>query len=673
MRKVKLLTRPTSLLWGIILVAVFLRLYRFWELPPGLWLDEAFNGWDALRVLRDSHFPVFFAQNGGREPLFIYLQSVSIGIFGPEIWALRLPAVLIGILTVTIVYRLGRELSSDEQGEYIGVLAAAVLAVLYWHVNFSRLGLRAILLPATSALTIYFFWRGFQLSSNRYFVWAGIALGITFYTYLSARLLPFVLIGFVLSIVILSNFHKTGRLKPRRVLLGLGVTLGFSALIILPLAVHFYWYPEDLSGRSTVSLLRNGDPISSLQAIIPNIVRVLGGIVFSGDLNLRHNLPGRPVLDILFTIGLLQAVILCFRGFLAQPVHALLLMWLGVMLLPSILSDEAPHFIRMVGAIPPLVILVAKGLVSLWNKFVPQVSPSLLIVGVMVLGIVGVLRDYFQEWATKLEKNSEPFQTNLVTYAQYINTLSENADVLIPLYLYGNPSVQFILARHFANVEGWSSELSKPLVIATTQRTDSTLWVILHRDVDNRGTVYFLHKVVGLADQQQEPTLEINDARGKRIGSVIPLKESAKKMLRPPTPHYLIGANFGNLFWLVGYDLDQSRVKPGQTIELALYWQPQENLDRDYRVFVHLVNPNGAVVTQWNTEPMFGYYTTGLWRRGAIVTDLFPIRIPPDVLPGIYRFEIGWVSFGDERLELLDLNGQAIDDKLIFGEIHVEK
>ena len=62
----------------------------------------------------------------------------------------------------------------------------------------------------------------------------------------------------------------------------------------------------------------------------------------AGDRNLRHNSPGRPVNDpflaLLFTAGWLAAL---FR--IKQPWARLLLIWLAVMLLPTILSTPAPH------------------------------------------------------------------------------------------------------------------------------------------------------------------------------------------------------------------------------------------------------------------------------------------------------------------------------------------
>ena len=69
---------------------------------------------------------------------------------------------------------------------------------------------------------------------------------------------------------------------------------------------------------------------------------------------------------------------------------------------------------------------------------------------------------------------------------------------------------------------------------------------------------------------------------------------------------------------------------------------------------------------------MFGYYTMGLWRRGAIITDLYPIHIPADTAPGAYKFELGWVGVNGDRLSILDAQGKEINDEEIFGRLQVE-
>ncbi|MCB0227654.1 MAG: glycosyltransferase family 39 protein, partial [Anaerolineae bacterium] len=190
---------------GVMLLAAALRLWQLDVLPPGLFFDEAYNGFDARQVLEGVSRPLFFAANNGREPLFIYLQALSIALLGPTPFALRVVSAMVGILTIPIMYFCAytvlRTTPSSPQGDrragWLALVAAAGLAVSYWHVSLSRVGFRAILLIPVSALAIAFFWRAWTEGRTRDYVLAGIALALALYTYIAARLLPFVVAAFV--------------------------------------------------------------------------------------------------------------------------------------------------------------------------------------------------------------------------------------------------------------------------------------------------------------------------------------------------------------------------------------------------------------------------------------------------------------------------------------------
>ena len=145
--------RARGLLWwmvAVLLVAAVLRLIAFGEVPPGLYRDEAYHGLDSLDILR-GNFSLYFPANNGREPLFIYLIALTVGLLGRSPFALRLVAFFAGLLTVAATGALGRALFSRR----VGLLAAAVLAVTLWHVHLSRVSFRAVLLPLFIALTAW--------------------------------------------------------------------------------------------------------------------------------------------------------------------------------------------------------------------------------------------------------------------------------------------------------------------------------------------------------------------------------------------------------------------------------------------------------------------------------------------------------------------------------------
>ena len=82
-------------------------------MPPGLQHDEVFHGHDAVTVLL-GYRPLYFTSNAGNEPLFIYLMSLTVGLFGHNAWGIRLAAVICGLLTVLFTYLWIRRAYNDR-------------------------------------------------------------------------------------------------------------------------------------------------------------------------------------------------------------------------------------------------------------------------------------------------------------------------------------------------------------------------------------------------------------------------------------------------------------------------------------------------------------------------------------------------------------------------------
>ncbi|MER3513588.1 MAG: hypothetical protein C4310_03650, partial [Chloroflexota bacterium] len=146
MRQAGAFNRDWPVVLAIILLAAALRFPALGQAPPGLYQDEAWNGLDALQVLQGAR-PLYFAANNGREPLFIYLVALAVGALGPSPAAIRLVAAVLGTLTIPATYALGRTWFNRR----VGWLAAAILAITFWHVHLSRIGFRAVALPLIAA------------------------------------------------------------------------------------------------------------------------------------------------------------------------------------------------------------------------------------------------------------------------------------------------------------------------------------------------------------------------------------------------------------------------------------------------------------------------------------------------------------------------------------------
>jgi len=105
---------------------------------------------------------------------------------------------------------------------------------------------------------------------------------------------------------------------------------------------------------------------------------------------------------------------------------------------------------------------------------------------------------------------------------------------------------------------------------------------------------------------------------------------------------------------LIGAELE-GPLRHGATPRLRLYWQATEPLERDYTVFVHVVDGTDTKWGQRDSWPADGQRPTTSWRPGELVTDEHPVYIAVEGPRDGYRLWIGLYDLETgERLVLSD-------------------
>lgn len=112
----------------------------------------------------------------------------------------------------------------------------------------------------------------------------------------------------------------------------------------------------------------------------------------------------------------------------------------------------------------------------------------------------------------------------------------------------------------------------------------------------------------------------------------------------PPLEH-LLDVRLGDLARLRGYTLQAS---VGQ-LALMLAWQAQAETTTAYRVFVHLLAPDGQIVAQSDSEPAGWQYPTTAWLPGDFILDAHVLTLPPELPPAGYRLITGLYNPLDGR------------------------
>jgi 4-amino-4-deoxy-L-arabinose transferase-like glycosyltransferase len=423
----------------ILILAVFFRFWKLEEIPPGLYPDVAINGNEAFFSLKNSNFKPFYPENYGREGLMIWLIALSFKIFGVSILSIKIVAAAIGVLTVFGLYLLTKELFrnfaiyNSQFAIKIALFSSFFLAISFWHINFSRIGFRAILIPFVLVFSFYFLLKAFRRKSILDSLVAGIFFGLGFYTYTSFRMavliLPFVFVPFWFL------YKKEGFQK--KFLLITSCFLFLTFLVALPIGIYFLKNTQDFISRATpVSIFKAENPAKEF---LKSLILHLGMFNFYGDPNWRHNFAGKPMLfwpvGILFLVGIIKSIkdLASTRksgNYSLFVAHCLLLSWFFIMLLPGILTREGiPHSLRVIGAIPPVFSFSGLGAVLVYQILEKRIKNQILIyiIVFIFLSFLGIFEfnKYFFTWAKKPEVKSE-FTTEYVEMGKYLNSLPED-------------------------------------------------------------------------------------------------------------------------------------------------------------------------------------------------------------------------------------------------------
>ncbi len=111
-----------------------------------------------------------------------------------------------------------------------------------------------------------------------------------------------------------------------------------------------------------------------------------------------------------------------------------------------------------------------------------------------------------------------------------------------------------------------------------------------------------------------------------------------------PSPQFVKPAALGNAIELLGFDFDANAIKSNATIPLTLYWRSLEQMRERYTVFVHLLDANGNIIAQRDSEPDNGNAPTTSWLKGEVIADRYAIALPQNLAPGEYTLVAGMYS-----------------------------
>jgi len=680
------------LLLLILLLALFLRLYRLDSVPPGLTHDEASNGHDAAAVLRGVR-PIYFTVGYGHEPLYPYSVALVMALLGPTDTALRLTTVGWGLALILLSYGVARRLF----GPLPALLAAAWMATSFWCLMTSRVGLRAITLAAAFAASALCFWLAFPLPLSphpaceregeprrRWMWWAlsGLFLGASIYTYMASRATPAVYLLF-LAYLLLLRLLGVRRSLFRQQWPGVLLLLLVAALVAAPLLHFLITHPEAEQRVGQLMAPLRQAARGDFGGLWRNLSLTLPTFTFRGDPMWRYNIAGRPLLDPASGALFYAGVLLCLWRW-RDPRHIFLLLWLIVGAAPALVAGPDAATLRTIAAQPAVFLIIALAVEAAlrllsaragrWGRAAGVASVVVLVASIGL----GAAHGYFNVWGEHREVRVTYYHA-LVQQARYLDAQPEAGAVafssIYPGRFHDPYTVEIALHRDDLALRWFDGRFAllfpaageARVIVPTTAPLDQSLQPLFEEyashihteslrpdDLVNHFAVYRFDAAGALAAL-------LSDVEGNPAYCCLSGQDWED------CEHLAWPVNVGDAVELLGYELRTPVVGPGDEVELLTVWRARSSLADEAVIFAHLLDSGDRVVGQVDRLDVPSWH----WREGDAFVQLHRFSVDADAPPGLYHLEVGvYTRENQARLPVL-VEGAAVDDRVLLSPVEI--
>ena len=468
----------------IILLATTLRLYNLgtesFSYDEGIMIDATGSG--IAQVIADVR--------RGRPPVLVIIGFLWVSLFGTsEIASRSLPA-LLGILSIPLVYIIGKELfNHTTYGQRIGLVGAFLLSISLFHIYHSQDYRYYALLGLMSLLLLFFYIRALHTGQTKYFVGFIISGILLYYTHYQG---VFVLIAQGI------HFLLQGYKYPRRTRIGWfisqwGIILGLS-ISLLKIWADYRMGAATGNFQGSLGALGSLGPLSDPPWWIP-LHTLLVGYLF---ISIENLLNWRAIVA---SGSFLLIATLLYKVWTGEPVRprstesntpisasdsvdrsttssAILLLFCWMLcpiLIPFLLSKLiGPMYLPRytIGALPAFCLLA--GLLSISIR---RILPEIATVGAVTILVLPGLYTYYaqpvkEQWpeiATFIEAEEQP--TERIIFVSFNNEPAERIQSVFSRYYQGDLSTCTIDA-------GYLSPDKALAALDACQSTSKRLWLV---------------------------------------------------------------------------------------------------------------------------------------------------------------------------------------------------
>jgi len=309
----------------------------------------------------------------------------------------------------------------------------------------------------------------------------------------------------------------------------------------------------------------------------------------------------------------------------------------------SIIAWHKPKFASryLIEALPPFYLLVGAGFTALWRfagrgVILSGARRTVVLVctgSLLVFSVISLRATYFDTARQRPDVRSA---------AAYITANEQPGDVIVLLSGHQSPVFGYYYRGASAVVpmpDGIMPPAQSPLDYRAARELQyianghGRLWLVLwHNELaDPTGVVVneLLSKArrLGVGRDLSNIRLMLFDLQGHA-----PFDDG---------PQHGVEWRFAEPITLAGYDLSAASARPGESLELALYWRASGRIGGNYHVFTHLLAPDGRMVAGSDHIAGADSYPTSLWVDGSLIRNTFVLHIPGEAQSGLYGIEVG--------------------------------
>ncbi|MDD2224593.1 MAG: phospholipid carrier-dependent glycosyltransferase [Candidatus Shapirobacteria bacterium] len=398
----------------IVVIAILIRFINIGSMPS-LNADEAALGYNAYSLIetgKDEHgvsWPLHFKSFGDYKPGgYVYLAIPFVKIFGLTPLAVRLPNLILSILTILFLYKLIFLLSKNNK---LALLTATVLTLSPWHIHFSRGAWESSAALSFIIIGTYFFFKSikekFLLNFNLFVVFYVLSL----YIYHSARLIA-PLLALTLVVLYFKNLIKN--------LPQILIPVLFGVLLALPVTFSF------LNNGGTariggVGLTADQGPINRANELINhhNNVKLINRVMhnkrllyliswgqkytshfdlnfltINGDEVPRSKVPEMGQIYLIELPFLLLGIIFLLKSTIYHLRSKIFFIaFLLIAPIASSLTYQAPSALRALSMVIPLSILIALGIYYFFSFF--KNKNILKVISIIFIIVYGYFVSYY--------------------------------------------------------------------------------------------------------------------------------------------------------------------------------------------------------------------------------------------------------------------------------------